>query len=217
MKIATLALSLLYASTANAFFYWPQATSSVFDNVYDDLRSLQNIAATFHDQATAMAASTPWRVISTKDTSPSYTMRMRIPELEDSSIAASLAPDGKTLKIEGKRKIDGCTCGATTVREVSLPYRPRAEDIGLSLEPDQSVLTVTLAREAEGDAAVPIAVAVKEPAAESPKDEVVPVEQEKDKEPTLADKERTLTEKFRAAGAAASAASKLSADESPEP
>ena len=139
--------------------------------------------------------------------SPSrYTLSVRMPEVEDSSIAASLAPDGKRLLVQAKRKIEGCTCTESTVQEVLLPYRPRAEDVGVSLDSRNNILTVSLAREASDNEPTPIAVEVKATDKEAAKKtDVEPAP------PSLEEKEKTLTEKFRAAGAAASLSSRASA------
>ena len=58
-----------------------------------------------------------------------YTHAVRLSDLEPSSVSATLAADSPTLHVTGKRKIESCQCEPTTVREIALPYRPRAEDI----------------------------------------------------------------------------------------
>ena len=63
----------------------------------------------------------------------------------------------------GERKVDGCTCQPTTVKELSLPYRPRPEDVDVSIG-TSGVLSLRLARNNGNkvDAPTPLAVKVLE-------------------------------------------------------
>ena len=47
------------------------------------------------------------------------------------------------------------TCTPSTLKEISLPYRPRAEDIDVAMEKD-GVLTLRLERHAKADAPTPL-------------------------------------------------------------
>merc|ERR1719450_800696 len=59
-----------------------------------------------------------------------------MPDLEPASIRAALAQDGTKIEVIGERKIEGCTCTPSTLKEISLPYRPRPEDIDVAMEKD---------------------------------------------------------------------------------
>jgi HSP20 family molecular chaperone IbpA len=134
-----------------------------------------------------------------------YSFQMRLPDLEPASVTASLAAGSEptVLQITGTRKIESCTCTPTIQKEITLPYRPRAEDI--QVEYDQGVLSVTLERHAKADA--PIAVPVKSakpkypPKASADAEKVEPPQTTM----TLADQERSALEKFRSAAAAVAA------------
>ena len=202
MKMSTI-LALLYAASAHGFFYLPMSASRYVDNAYNDMRRVMQLVENAQEHLLFGDVVSSWNSMDKDMDSSSYQMRMRMPEIESSSISASLAQDGRTLLVSGKRKMDGCTCSPSTVREVLLPYRPRSEDIGLQLDAQKNELTITLARDSGGHTAVPIAVNVKDPITEEVVADKVP------KEMSLADKEKTLTEKFRAAGAAATLATKV--------
>lgn len=201
--LAMPALSSAYLSFYPSSFYW--------QDVY-----------TFGQQLREPTAPSPYSWSSTPD---AYTLKMRLPELEPDSISASLASDSATLHISGKRKFEGCTCQPTTVREVPLPYRPRAEDISIALDKND-VLSLALARSAKADAPTPIKVSVAQEEAGALKSEKEPSSGEtrplrfiphpsastdggEHDEPkvdgaasSLAAQEKSLTERFRAAAAA---------------
>lgn len=87
-----------------------------------------------------------------------YALQMRLPDLDPASVSAALAADDATLQVTGTRKIESCTCTPTIQREISLPYRPRAEDIDVTYE--EGLLTLKLARHAKAAAPVPLKVNV---------------------------------------------------------
>jgi hypothetical protein len=139
-----------------------------------------------------------------------FSLKMLIPEMEPDSIGADLIQDesgGLAVKVTGTRKIEGCSCQPTAVREVPLPYRARSEDVSIHTD-GSSVVTVKLARGRgqAGQKIVPLTI-VKEnklttkPALASTE---VSVAQEAPK-PSLESQERSLTDKFRAAAHAATA------------
>merc|ERR1719498_1970961 len=73
---------------------------------------------------------------------------MLIPEMEPDSIGADLIQDesgGLAVKVTGTRKIEGCSCQPTAVREVPLPYRARSEDVSIHTD-GSSMVTIKLAR-----------------------------------------------------------------------
>merc|ERR1719231_1784946 len=86
-----------------------------------------------------------------------YELKVRMPDLEPASVRAALAQDGTKIEVIGERKIEGCTCTPSTLKEISLPYRPRAEDIDVAMEKD-GVLTLRLERHAKADAPTPLNV-----------------------------------------------------------
>lgn len=197
------------------FFYTalPYNTASRYvDAAYEDIRRVVSLFE--HAQDRIASDNAQWRTIDKDKESSLYSVRVKMPDMESSSISASLAPDGRTLTVSGKRKMEGCTCTETALRDVLLPYRPRSEDIGISLDAEKSELMITLAKDSKG-AAVPIRVNVKDPAVakESVEEDGAPKEVQSTAvapdELSLAEKEKTLTEKFRAAGAAATLAAKV--------
>ena len=142
-----------------------------------------------------------------------YSLKVRLPDLEPHTVKAALAPDGTKIEIMGERKIEGCTCVPSIVREVPLPYRPRAEDIDVSVDKN-SVLSLRLTRHAKVDAATPLTVTAiqddKTPPGES--EALRPIrfvphasatESAAPTETTLDEQEKTLTDKFRSAALAA--------------
>jgi len=66
-----------------------------------------------------------------------YTLKLVLPPLEPGSISATLSES--TVKVGLTRKIDDCQCKPAAHREISLPYRPRPEDVTLAVD-DQNVL-----------------------------------------------------------------------------
>lgn len=95
-------------------------------------------------------------------TPDAFVFRTRVPPLEPGTVSATLAADGASLSITGKRKMAGCSCEPSDVTEIPLPYRPRTEDVALELDPKIDVVTVKLARsakEADAPSAVKVVVA----------------------------------------------------------
>merc|ERR1719465_290608 len=105
--------------------------------------------------AEATTAPSPYRWTATPD---SYELHVRLPALEPASVTASLAADGTKIEVTGERKIDGCTCRPTMVKEISLPHRPRPEDVDVSFEKD--ILSLTMARHAKTNDPTPLAINV---------------------------------------------------------
>lgn len=105
--------------------------------------------------AEAPTAPSPLRWTATPD---SYELHVRLPALEPASVTASLAADGTKIEVTGERKIDGCTCRPNLVQEISLPHRPRPEDVDVSFEKD--ILSLKMARHAKTDEPTPLAINV---------------------------------------------------------
>ena len=131
-----------------------------------------------------------------------FVAKMIVPELEADSIGADLIEDesgGLAVKVTGTRKIDGCSCQPTAVREVPLPYRPRPEDV--SVHADGSVVTVKLARgRVEGDQLKAVPLTVTKHRSQAP----ASTERERQAPKTSVEaQERSLAAKFRAVAHAA--------------
>ena len=140
-------------------------------------------------------------------------------------MSATLAADSPTLHVTGKRKIESCQCEPTTVREIALPYRPRAEDISIELK-DDNVLSLKLKRAATADA--PVALEIKKaepvPSVEATRPLRFVPHPSASEEPqaqantTTEEQEKSTLDKFRAAAqAAALSAVSLPKDKEPEP
>ena len=130
-------------------------------------------------------------------TPDAYSMKLRLPDLEPATVSAALSSDGTKIEVTGERKIEHCKCVPSTVREVELPYRPRPEDIDVSI--DGEVLQVRLTRHAKTDAPTPLAVksvaADKDDKAETRPLRFVP--HASATEGTLEAQEKSLSDKFR--------------------
>ena len=74
---------------------------------------------------------------------------------------AALGEDGTKVEVIGERKIDGCSCQPSTVKEIALPYRPRAEDIDVALD-KHGILSMRLLRASKPESATPLKVTVTE-------------------------------------------------------
>jgi len=142
-----------------------------------------------------------------------YELKVRLPDLEPTSVRAALGTDGTKIEVTGERKIEGCTCTPSVVKEISLPYRPRAEDIDVALDKD-SVLSLKLARHAKTESATPIAVSVAPPPKEADDKQAVETrplrfvphesaKAESVKPTNVEEQEKNLTDKFRSAALAA--------------
>jgi len=159
-------------------------------------------------------------------TNDAYSLKMRLPAMEPDSVTAQLAADQSTIKVTGKRKVEGCACEPTAVREIALPYRPRSEDVSVAI--DDNVLTLKLARHAQADAPVSLSVQVAQAKQELPQaKEALTTGQAKegstadarpirfiphpsaspasDEAPSVSAQETRLVDKFRAATRAAQA------------
>lgn len=145
-----------------------------------------------------------------------YNLKMRLPDVEPQTVSAQLAADGETIEVAGERKIEGCSCRPSTVKQVKLPYRPRAEDVDVTMK--DGVLSLTLARHAKADAATPLKVNLpEEPKQEKEGDEpqtrplrFVPHESAVETSPPSVDldaQEKRLADKFRSAALASLATS----------
>jgi len=211
--LATLAVSNAYAyrrlfdvydSTPHTFELW-------YDTYAAPMRGLPSPASSYWTSSLAGDA---------------YQLKMKLPDMEPASVSAELASDGKSIQVVGERKIEGCTCRPSTVQDIPLPYRPRADDIHVTVKDD--VLSIKLARQAKAeDAPTPLKVNVLEAqdSKAAPKEEqetaqatgntrplrFVPHESTRPMEtktPSLQDKERTLAAKFRSAALATLASSR---------
>ena len=152
--------------------------------------------------------------------SDAYELKVRLPDLEPTSVRAALGADGQKIEVIGERKIEGCTCQPSTVKEIALPYRPRTEDIDVEVD-KEGVLALRLARHAKTESATELKVSVSPPAVAAKAEPEPPeapttrplrfVPHESAKEtatpaaPSLDEKEKNLTDKFRSAALAAAA------------
>ena len=233
LKLATLA-SL--AALNNALFWMPPMRT--YDLYYDEyltrsgdvevrrLSTIMRARAVRHADAPCARAqpapSSRWTV-----TADAYELKIRMPDLEPASLTAALASDGTKIEVVGERKIEGCSCRPSTVKEIGLPYRPRAEDIDMSVEKD--VLSLRLARHAKADTATPLKVSMatqkdKDTSTETRPLRFVPHASAAEGDATAStpmstpqDQERTLTEKFRSAALASVAVQHEGAKEAAEP
>lgn len=146
--------------------------------------------------------------------SPSaYELKVRLPDLEPNSVKAALTSDGTKVEIIGERKIEHCTCSPSTVKEITLPYRPRAEDIDVSYDKD-NVLSLKLARHSKVDAATPLTVTTRaedQGAEERRPLRFVPHESATEKD-SLHTQEKMLQDKFRSAALASLAVQRENAE-----
>merc|ERR1712227_1070240 len=149
-------------------------------------------------------------------TSDAYELKAHLPDVEPQSVTATLALDGTKIELTGKRKLEGCTCTPTTINEIELPYRPRAEDIDIAIKDD--VLSLRLARKATAKASTPLKVTVVSEAPKDQSDEAATQELRfvphgsaltQAKSQTLEEKEKSLTDKFRSVALASSAVATL--------
>merc|ERR1719198_1606407 len=120
-----MALIALFASPVSAFFWDYELYSMPRYHYYTHLDT----------------APSPYGWTASTD---SYDLKLRLPDLEPQSVSAALASDGTKIEVAGERKIEGCTCQPRTVKEIALPYRPRAEDVGVTIK--DGVLSLSLAR-----------------------------------------------------------------------
>jgi len=194
-----LATLILAAAGTNAFFFEP---AYEFDYFYQ-----------VPVQYTRPRYEAP-RAPSWSASKDHYVLKLRVPPLEPDSLSATLLPEQPTLELQGKHKFEGCECAKRVVESVSLPYRPRVEDVELELDEKEQVLTVKLVRTAT--ASQPTALKIKTTAEQTPpeaadkKEGTRPVrfvphasattEAKGDKDATsVQEKERSLTAKFAAA------------------
>ena len=92
-------------------------------------RMIASITSTHHHLLATQTAPSPyWSA-----TPDAYDLKIRLPDLEPGTVEAQLSSDGKKIEVKGERKIESCSCKPTTVREIALPYRPRAEDITVTI------------------------------------------------------------------------------------
>merc|ERR1719421_2161792 len=154
------------------------------------------------------APSSQWVV--SKD---AYELKVRLPELEPTSVRAALGVDGTKVEVIGERKIEGCQCHPSTVKEIALPYRPRVEDVDLALK--DGVLALRLARQppkAESTTPLKVSVTQKEEQVEETRSlRFVP--HESAQAASVEKQEENLTEKFRPAAPAEGEASSASASD----
>jgi len=197
MKLAILAAT---AVTSDAFYWITPPGMSSYELWYD-----------YYEPPREPAAPSPYWTAS----ADAYELKMRLPELEPQSITAALAADGTKIEVVGERKIDGCTCQPTTVKEVKLPYRPRPDDIDVSIG-SSGVLSLRLARNKsdKADGSTPLAVKVLEASPAPSADNKDEAQSEPGTRPLrfvphssatdtpLEQQEKSLTDKFRSAALA---------------
>jgi len=189
----------------DAFSYSPWIVhDAFFDHLHDVATRWQEAQSVFASPATSSWTTSP----------ESYAIRVRVPELEPESVTASLAAEGASLELTGKRKFAGCSCEPASLVTVPLPYRPRAEDVDLVLDDTKNLVTVTLARKAKADSPTQLDVKRAPPPGET-RDEnqestrplrfVPHISAAATAEPTLEQQETKLADKFRNIAAKASA------------
>jgi len=158
----SLALAMMAASATG--FFWLDHDTAYAPRTYQlyDYRSTADAL----DVARSVA---PPRWSASDDV---YELKMRLPDLEPKTVSAALASDGKKIELVGERKIEGCSCRPSTVKEIALPYRPRAEDVDVSVK--DGLLSIRLARHAQANAATPLTVTLidepKDKEADAPAD-----------------------------------------------
>ena len=127
------------------------------------------------------------------------------------------------LNVNAKRRIEGCSCQESTVGQVRLPHTPRAEDIDLTHDPKNGIVSVKMARHAKADEPTPLPIKILEPEPTPdvrqnlrfiPHESAVPKQQD---EANLESDEKQLLDKFRAVGAVARAVASPQAAEPTEP
>lgn len=204
MKLMKLALLATIATLSDAYFFLspPRTSYELWYDYYEPPRE---------------SAPSPYWTASTD----AYELKLRLPDLEPQSITAALSSDGTKIEVAGERKIDGCTCQPTTVKELSLPYRPRPEDVDVSIG-TSGVLSLRLARNNGNkvDAPTPLAVKVLEAPSTTSTDNkeareepgtrplrFIPhasaAESSSSNVASLEQQEKSLTDKFRSAASAA--------------
>jgi len=179
-------LTIALPATASGF-YWMQPRYNEF----------------LYEYSIPSTESSHWTV-----SDEAYELKTRLPDLEPDSVTATLGAEGSKIQVVGERKIEGCSCRPSQVREISLPYRPRAEDISVAV--DRDVLSLRLARRPKTETSTPLTVTVTrdKAAQEAPSTEVRPLRfvphesATEDGPPSVEEKEKGLIDKFRSAALA---------------
>lgn len=192
MRIMSLMMMMLPTITAflKSSMLYPRAHDIFFSAPYHGLTNLPSCSI----------RQPPSRTPTWTASADAFVAKMIVPDMEADSIGADLIEDESgrpAVKVTGTRKIDGCSCQPTAVREVPLPFRPRPEDV--RIHADGSVVTVKLARghaEKRQPKSTPLTV-TKQPAS---------TEHERQaSKASLEAQERSLAAKFRAVAHAATA------------
>lgn len=184
----TKTLILLSLNTATAHYWLPRYEREFYVATYEE------------EQSPRWTASTD-----------AYVLNVPLPAVDEATLSAALSADGKKIELIGEKQIEGCTCRPTTVQEVSLPYRPRAEDIDV-IAKDGSV-SLRLARHAGSDGPTPLTVKVEKKAPPKEEDGATRklrfVPHESATSTTLEQREKSLTDKFRSAALASVATTRI--------
>ena len=90
------------------------------------------LALSLSHTQTLLPAQSYSRTPTWSTTIEAYTLKLVLPPLEPGSISATLSDS--TVKVGLTRKIDDCQCKPAAHREISLPYRPRPEDVTLAVD-----------------------------------------------------------------------------------
>lgn len=202
--IALFAL-LGHAATASAYYTFDAIYAPTSPYPLADIIDMQNAIAAHALGAADWVAkpATPSVTRSWRCDTTTCTLSVPVLHLEADSLRLNLAADGKTLALSGERKIEGCKCTPSEDMTINLPFTPRVEDIQSSMN-EFGRLLITLPKHTA--VAEPIAIQITKPAPTPKQLHFVPHESATTSPSTaeekLEEKERTLTEKFRAAGLA---------------
>lgn len=209
----TLALAMMAAST-NALLWMPPTTSDLASTFFDLAHAHSRAIDLAHSRAIEKQRSyqldpSPYWTSS----ADAYELKMRLSDIEPQSVSAALASDGKKIELTARRKIEGCECKPAVVEQIALPYRPRAEDIAVTVKSD--ILSLKLARRASADESTPLEVTVQDKAPEAKEGDdsqtpagtrplrFVPHESANEvQQPSVDEQEKSLTAKFRKAALA---------------
>lgn len=196
---------IMLLPTATGFF----ESSLMYPRAHDLFYSDSYLPASYYSLGgfPSCADRQPVRAPQWTATSDAFNLKMLVPEMQPDSLTADLIQDesgGLAVKVTGTRKIEGCSCEPTAVREVPLPYRPRPEDVTVHTD-GSTMVTVKLARgHAQSDQPkVPLTIIKDKQVKAPPAGTELSVAQEAQK--SVEAQERSLTDKFRAVAHAATA------------
>jgi HSP20 family molecular chaperone IbpA len=163
--MTTLMLSTFMPVVTAQYMYtaWPPLAAR-YANIYEPDYSPFDRISDLSEYARKKSTENWWPRTASTDTwvasNDAYTYKTRLPDLEPDSVTAEMSADSSSIKVNGKRAFDGCSCEARQVYDIELPYRPRADDVSVSI--DSGLLTLKLARHAKVSEAVPLKVTVAE-------------------------------------------------------